>query len=80
MDHDNAQWWTTIECRGCGRQELHVPCGKTPFEWSRLEGIDGPDSICPACIHDLLDDVLARLREDGYSNPRLAIVPAQNTD
>ena len=30
--------------------------------------IDGPNAICPACIHDKLEDILAAFREDGYEN------------
>ena len=59
--------WTTYECRGCGRN-VEAPCNSLPYEWSRIEKIDGPNGICPACVHDLLDDVLNRLREDGYDN------------
>ena len=58
---------TTYECRGCGRHEIGT-WASLPYEWSRIERIDGPNSICPACVHDRLEDVLKDLREDGYEH------------
>ena len=58
---------TTYECRGCGRNE-HGTYSSLPCEWSRIERIDGPNGICPACVHDRLDDVLKSFHDDGYEH------------
>lgn len=66
---------TTFECRGCGRNTLGYSDGTIcEPEWGRLMRIDGPNAICPACIHDRLEDVLQSFREDGYENVNLAEV------
>ena len=70
----SSEWETTYECRGCGRQAWGHS-GRKPLDWSRLEGIDGPNSICPACVHDCLDDVLNLFREDGYDRVRVVSDP-----
>lgn len=54
----------------CGRHEIGAD-GNKPFEWRSIERIDGPNSICPACVHDRLEDVLNSFREDGYENARV---------
>jgi uncharacterized protein CbrC (UPF0167 family) len=36
--------------------------------WYRIDGIDGPDAICPACVAD--PSAMDGLREDGY-RPRI---------
>jgi hypothetical protein len=58
---------TTYECRGCGRYGDGTWVSLPP-EWTRIERIDGPNSICPVCVHDRLEDVLKDLREDGYEH------------
>jgi hypothetical protein len=63
---------TIYECRGCGRHVMG-PCTALPYEWSRIERIDGPNGICPACVHDCLEDVLNRFREDGYEHAHVVL-------
>lgn len=61
---------TTFECRGCGKNVMGLSDG-TIFDtecWGRIMRIDGPNTVCPACIHDKLDDVLQSFREDGYEH------------
>lgn len=61
---------TTFECRGCGKNALGNSDGRIIGDcgWGRLMRIDGPNTICPACIHDRLDDIILRFREDGYDH------------
>ena len=67
---------TTYECRGCGRHEMGL-FNSLPDEWSEIERIDGPNGICPACVHDRLDDVLRRLHEDGYEHAHVVQTPGK---
>ena len=66
---NSNRFLTTFECRGCGRcidgYSDGTFCGEG---WNRILRIDGPNAICPACIHDNLEDVLQSFREDGYEN------------
>ena len=65
----SGRFLTTFECRGCGRYIDGYSDGTFCGEgWNRIIHIDGPNAICPACIHDNLEDVLQSLREDGYEN------------
>jgi hypothetical protein len=66
---------TTYECRGCGRNIDGFSDGTICQPgWGRIMKIDGPNAICPACIHDLLEDVLASLREDGYEDAFVEVI------
>jgi len=66
---------TTFECRGCGRyvdgySDGTIICGSG---WGRIQRIDGPNAICPSCIHDRLEDVLQSFREDGYDHAYVVV-------
>jgi hypothetical protein len=56
---------TIFTCRCCPASVAGTTNGDVAATgWRRIEGIDGPDAICPACVADpaVLDD----LRADGY--------------
>jgi len=61
---------TTFECRGCGRNSMGLSDGRIIGDsgWGRIMRIDGPNAICPACIHDRLEDILRNFKEDGYDH------------
>jgi ribosomal protein L37E len=66
---------TTYECRGCGKHVYGFSDGRICEPgWGRIIRIDGPNTICPACIHDRLDDVLNSFREDGYERAEVVHV------
>ena len=66
---------TTYECRGCGKYVDGFSDGRICEPgWGRIIHIDGPNAICPACIHDRLDDVLNSFREDGYERAEVVHV------
>lgn len=71
---------TTFECRGCGKHAIGFSNGRITGDprWGRIMRIDGPNAICPACIHDRLDDVMQALREDGYEHAFVS--PAKRDD
>ena len=69
---------TTFECRTCG---VYVdgearPDGFAAAGWSAIDGIDGPNAICPECAAEPTS--LDALREDGYPDARVRrLVPAE---
>ncbi len=72
---------TTFECRGCGKTcdgySDGTICGSG---WGRIQRIDGPNAICPACIHDRLEDVLQSFREDGYDHAYVVVDGKEGND
>ena len=51
-------------CRTCDASGWALAGVNVPPGWSRIERIDGPDSICPKCAID--PSALDCLRDDGY--------------
>lgn len=64
---------TIFECRTCDRSIGGGTDGTFDTDhlgpWARIDGIDGPNAICPAC--QKRSDALAGLVEDGYPNARI---------
>lgn len=59
---------TSFECRTCDRLVMgQNDGGVCQPGWARLEGIDGPNHICPTCI---ADDEIMELREE-FPNVRV---------
>lgn len=65
---------TTFECRTCSRytEGEARPDGFAVAGWSAIDGIDGPNGICPTCVADPTS--LDSLREDGYPNARVRAI------
>lgn len=62
---------TLFECRTCGNACHGFTDGAFDDPaWGRIEGIDGPNAICPEC--QARPEALEGLREDGYENARVA--------
>ena len=60
---------TVFSCRCCPASAPGTTDGAVAAPgWHRIEGIDGPDAICPACVANPVS--LDSMREDGYQ-PRI---------
>ena len=63
--YDKTAGLTSLHiCRTCDASGWALAGVNVPPGWSRIERIDGPDSICPKCAID--PSALDCLRDDGY--------------
>jgi hypothetical protein len=71
---------TIFECRTCGNACRGFTDGSFKgLGWCRIEGIDGPNAICPSCAK--ISGALDSLKRDGYDNAHVVpgtsvLVPA----
>lgn len=67
----NEPSFTIFQCRCCDASTSGKNDGSFDApNWGRIEGIDGPNALCPRCVADPL--ALEGLVADGYPDARIA--------